>query len=373
MALARSALSPGPDTPPGPPVPDWPGDALPLPPADADRLDLDRLLRLSLAASPASRRLRPNPSAGGRHPVDVTLDVGGHCSLPPGRYGYDPLRHRVHRLSAAVAPALGTAGATVALSVTLRRTRSHYGHRARPLALLDTGHAAGALYAAACALGLPEPRLDLTGRCPEPLATVELRPPAGRACGDAAAQRSLTDRRSTEPALLVGTPPPAALAAVLATADRCGGPLRWCVAAGDQRALLALDTSRPPTADAAPPPLRRLAAGDARPALAAWAAGQGWLARAGAVLLGYGCPEDAPPPAIRAAHLHAGHGVHQASLTAVRLGLATRPVGSWQCADLGAALGEAPGRDWVVHGLALGGPRPNPPDPTSTTSEDPTC
>ncbi|MBB1245168.1 SagB/ThcOx family dehydrogenase [Streptomyces durbertensis] len=371
MALARSVLRPGPDTPPGPPVPAWPGEALPLPPADQDRLDLDSLLRLSLAASPTSGRLRPNPSAGGRHPVDVILDVGARCTLPPGRYGYDPLRHRVHRLSATVAPALGTAGATVALSVTMQRTRSHYGHRAGPLALLDTGHAAGALYAAALSLGLPEPRLDLTGTRPEPLATVTLRPAVHRATGDTTAQRSLTARRSADPALLTGTPPPAALAAVLAAANRHGGHLRWCVAAGDQEALLELDDRHPSTA--VPPPLRRLAAGDARPTLAAWAAGQGWLAHTGAVLLGYGCPEDAAPPAIRAAHLHAGHAVHQASLTAARLGLPARPVGSWQGADLGAALGDPPGRDWVVHGLALGGPRPRTSDPTSTTSEDPPC
>ncbi|GAA4663698.1 hypothetical protein GCM10023347_14480 [Streptomyces chumphonensis] len=51
-------------------------------------------------------------------------------------------------------------------------------------------------------------------------------------------------------------------------------------------------------------------------------------------------------------------------------------MGAWQRADLGAALGEPPGRDWVVHGLALGadGPPPAPdasgaraaPGPTGT-------
>ncbi|MYS30658.1 SagB/ThcOx family dehydrogenase, partial [Streptomyces sp. SID7804] len=45
---------------------------------------------------------------------------------------------------------------------------------------------------------------------------------------------------------------------------------------------------------------------------------------------------------------------HLAHLTARRHGLTARPVGSWQQADLGAALGAPPGRDWVVHGLALG-------------------
>ncbi|MFC8461578.1 hypothetical protein ACFUJ0_32890 [Streptomyces sp. NPDC057242] len=100
--------------------------------------------------------------------------------------------------------------------------------------------------------------------------------------------------------------------------------------------------------------LRRRAAGEARPTLAAWAAGQTWIAGAGAVLLARGCPEDAGAPHIRRAHLRAGFAVHLAHLTARQHGLAARPVGSWQRADLGAALGAAPGRDWIVHALALG-------------------
>ncbi|MEU3938124.1 hypothetical protein AB0E85_39885, partial [Streptomyces sp. NPDC029044] len=63
-------------------------------------------------------------------------------------------------------------------------------------------------------------------------------------------------------------------------------------------------------------------------------------------------PADAPH--IRRAHLRAGFAVHLAHVTARRHGLAARPVGSWQRADIGAALGAAPGRDWVVHALALG-------------------
>ncbi|WP_407702209.1 hypothetical protein [Streptomyces specialis] len=41
-------------------------------------------------------------------------------------------------------------------------------------------------------------------------------------------------------------------------------------------------------------------------------------------------------------------------MAAGRRGLARRPIGAWQRADLGAALGGTPGRDWIVHGLALG-------------------
>jgi nitroreductase len=100
--------------------------------------------------------------------------------------------------------------------------------------------------------------------------------------------------------------------------------------------------------------LRRFAAGEARPTLAVWAAGQAWIAEAGAVLLARGCPQDADEPHIRRTHLHAGFAVQLAHVTAGRHGLAARPVGSWQQADLGAALGAMPGRDWIVHGLALG-------------------
>ncbi|WP_407702208.1 nitroreductase family protein [Streptomyces specialis] len=151
LARARSPEEPGPDTPAGPAVRAWPGPPRPLPRAGPGELDLPALLRLSLAASDRAGRLRPTPSAGALHPVDARLVVGTGCPLPPGRYGYDPLRHRVHYLG----PGPGDAppGATVELSVTPRRTVSHYGHRAWPLMLLDTGHAAAALWLAARALG----------------------------------------------------------------------------------------------------------------------------------------------------------------------------------------------------------------------------
>lgn len=49
-----------------------------------------------------------------------------------------------------------------------------------------------------------------------------------------------------------------------------------------------------------------------------------------------------------------GFAVHLAHLSACRHGLAARPIGSRQQADLGAALATPPGRDGIVHGLALG-------------------
>ncbi|NJQ03194.1 SagB/ThcOx family dehydrogenase [Streptomyces sp. PLAI1-29] len=407
LARARSPERPGPDAPAGGAVRSWPGPPHPIPEAGPGSLDLHTLLRLSLAASDGSGRLRPTPSAGALHPVDSELAVGEGCSLPPGRYGYDPLRHQVHHLGG---PPHGTPpGLTAGLSVTARRTASHYGHRAWPLLLLDTGHAAAALVLAARAPGSGEPRVRLDGRTEHPLVTVHIPapgparipppgghirpsaghvpPPAGpgpvrRTAGTPGPQApdgvhvprtpedarvrqvpedarvpqvpggpptaaELLARRSSPPPL-PGTPPRDALHAVLTTAARAGGgELRWCAAVGPPEPGLV-----EPAGDGTA--LRRYAAGDARPALAAWAAGQAWLADAGAVLLAHGCPADAGAPHIRRAHLRAGFAVHLAHIAARRHGLAARPVGSWQQADLGAALGAAPGRDWVVHALALG-------------------
>ncbi|MFI2635226.1 SagB/ThcOx family dehydrogenase [Streptomyces collinus] len=358
LARARTPERPGPGTPAGGAVRAWPGPPTAFPKAGPEELDVQLLLRLSLAASDGSGRLRPAPSAGALHPVDTELTVGAGCSLPPGRYGYDPLRHRVHRLGRQ--PDGTPPGVTARLSVTARRTVSHYGHRARPLLLLDTGHAAAALYLAARALGVSEPGVRLDGRAESPLAAMHI-PPPGRqgpvhpAGGarvpeppeDRPAPAELLARRSAPPPF-PGAPSPDALLAVLTTAARAGaGDLRWCAAVGPPRPGLV-----EPAADGAT--LRRYAAGEARPTLAAWAAGQAWIADAGAVLLAVGCPADADAPHIRRAHLRAGFAVHLAHVTAGRHGLAARPVGSWQQADLGAALGAAPGRDWVVHALALG-------------------
>jgi nitroreductase len=358
LARARSPQRPGPDTPAGGAVRAWPGTPTAFPKAGPEDLDVQVLLRLSLAASDGSGRLRPAPSAGALHPVDTELTLGAACSLPPGRYGYDPLRHRVHRLGRQ--PDRTPPGVTARLSVTARRTVSHYGHRALPLLLLDTGHAAAALYLAARALGVSEPGLRLDGLAESPLAVVHIPPPDRRgpvhpADGTRAPEPSegrpapseLLARRSAPPPLS-GAPSPDALLAVLTTAARAGaGDLRWYAAVGPPRPGLV-----EPAADGAT--LRRYAAGEARPTLAAWAAGQAWIGAAGAVLLAVGCPADADAPHIRRAHLRAGFAVHLAHVTARRHGLAARPVGSWQQADLGAALGAAPGRDWVVHALALG-------------------
>ncbi|MFF7627764.1 nitroreductase [Streptomyces cyaneofuscatus] len=385
-------------------------------------VDLDRVLRLSLAAPRnAGGRLRPVASAGALHPVRAHLLVGPGCSLPPGRYAYDPRAHRAHPRGRA--PADAPPGAVVVLTVTAARTVAHYGHRAWPLLLLDAGHAAAAVALAAApddvrvsldadgeelaaAAGLPraadrqtrwpgvEPELPTAavwltfadGPAPSTAqltawsvlpGTVTPLPQPG---ADNATPRELasarhllthltagtdatwhpaarptpvTDetlrtRRSAPPSDLAHPPAPDLLARVLATAEgaRPDGPAWAAAVGGDAPGLL---TSA-----------GLLASGDARPTLAHWAAGQRWIGTAGAVLVAHGCPADAPPSLIRRSHLAAGYAAGVAQAHATALGLRSRPIGSWLQADLGAALGDAPAHDWIVHGLALAGPADPP-------------
>ncbi|WP_405196095.1 nitroreductase [Streptomyces anulatus] len=393
-------------------------------------IDLDRLLRLSLAVpAGAPGRLRPVPSAGALHPVRAHLLVGPGCSLPPGRYAYDPLAHRAHRRGPA--PDGVSPGVLVVLTVAASRTVAHYGHRAWPLLLLDTGHAAAALALAgpphadvlvcldvdaallSAAAGLPAApdRPDTrTGADPElPLAAVRLTPtgatadapgtltawagpiragtPSARPGTETAAPTELaaaqdllhhiarapelpggtwhpaprpgpvTDgvlekRRSAPPDDLTHPPGEDLLARLLTTARtaRPDGPAWTAAVGGDAPALYA----KAPGSHG----LDVRASGDARPTLAHWAAGQQWIGGAGAVLLAHGCPGDAPAAAVRTCHLAAGYAAGAVQAHATALGLRSRPIGSWQRADLGAALGEAPGRDWIVHGLAVGAPPP---------------
>ncbi|MGW6583793.1 nitroreductase [Streptomyces globisporus] len=405
----------------------WNGPAAMYVSEPGTAIDLDRVLRLSLAAPVgAPGRLRPVPSAGALHPVRAHLLLGQGCSLPSGRYGYNPLTHRAHRRGPA--PDGAPPGALVVLTVAASRTVGHYGHRAWPLLLLDTGHAAAALALAgattsdvlvcldadgpllAAAAGLPDApdwQHAWPGTEPElPLAAVRLTPPGGpvdpgqplrawaalpRAAAptpqpgadttparELAAARhllqhiaeapgrpdgtwhparrpgELTDetlerRRSAPPDDLNRPPGKELLSRVLATARSVlpEGPA-WTVAVGGATPALYA------AASFGRPGLDIRAVGDARATLAHWAAGQQWIGAAGAVLLGHGCPEGAPRATVRSSHLVAGYAVGAAQAHATALGLRSRPIGSWQQADLGGALGDAPGRDWIVHGLALG-------------------
>ncbi|MHC0430347.1 nitroreductase family protein [Streptomyces sp. O3] len=463
LARARSTERPGPDTSAGPAVSRWSGPVVPLPTADPDPdLDLGQVLTRSLAAVDEAGRLRPAPSAGALHPVNAHVLAGPGCRVPPGRYAYDPIAHCLR--GRGPAPGDVPAGALVVLTVTVRRTASHYAHRAWPMVLLDTGHAVAALLLAGAnrySIDAAAAPLSAAARLPtpggprdewpdaaveHPFAAVHFAPPgaagdpgeallcawaaadanadsanadsandavpvhaqgASRACesdalvadaardegervldllgagaggggtwerppdlppplgpvadsGDTRAAawtrgglprprtlEAAVARRSAEPPL-PGVPEPGELAALLVAATASGqGATRWCLAVGGRRAgllRLAPDGRE----------LVTLARGDARATLAVWAARQGWLAECGAVLLAYGCPSDAPAARIRREHLAAGIGVGLAQVTATALGLRSRPVGSWQGADIGAALGGPAAQDWIIHGLAVG-------------------
>lgn len=440
LADVRSSRAPG----PAPYVPErpfpGPGAGLPLAgdeprpgmgPGGRAAVDLDRVLRLSLAApAGAPGRLRPVPSAGALHPVCAHLLVGPGCSLPPGRYAYDPRAHRAHQRGPA--PDDPPPGVLVVLTAAASRTVAHYGHRAWPLLLLDTGHAAAALALAgspaadvlvcldadaallSAAAGLPaapdRPGARPGGEPELPLAAVRLTP-AGTTAESHGTLSAWADspRAATTPSPQPGaeTIPPRELASarhllrhIAASPEQPGGTWHPALRPGPVTdAALAARRSAPPD-DLTRPPGRDLltlllttagtarpdgpawtaavgggdpalyakapegrgldvrAAGDARPTLAHWAAGQRWIGGTGAVLLAHGCPMDAPPAVVRTCHLAAGYAAGAVQAHATALGLRSRPIGSWQGADLGAALGEAPGRDWIVHGVAVGAPPP---------------
>ncbi|MER5767158.1 nitroreductase [Streptomyces sp. NPDC001985] len=408
LARARSAEVPAPGT--GGHAgggPRWSGEPLALP------APLDRVLGLSLAGD----RLRPVPSAGALHPVEAHLLLGAGHGVPPGRYGYDPRGHRMFRAGGPGEPA--GAGALVVLGVRPEALVGRYGHRGWVLGVLDLGHAvAGVLAGAGCGES-PGVRGAGCGESPGvrgaggpsgagpagvvgPGLRVEVdvseggggrwravgggRDRGGEGTGELAEARRVLGalgeeadgewtapppagvraevirrRRSAGPAALgsfAAPPGRAALARVLRAAESAGprGP-RWC---------LALGGAEPGLAESAPGGgLRAIATGEVLPTLAVWAARQGWIAGAGAVLIARGCPSGAGPRRVLRDHLLAGLGAGRAQLTATALGLASRPIGSWQRADLGAALGEEPGRDWVVHGLALSRSRTTTEEETS--------
>ncbi|MFE3096176.1 hypothetical protein ACFXG1_20430 [Streptomyces sp. NPDC059248] len=390
LDLARSPLLPGPDLPCRP-------VAVPRPRRDADGLPvpagLDSLLRYSVAGG----RLRPAASAGALHPVSVRLLAGTGAGLPAGHYAYEPDTHRLHPVGPLTGPP--PHGAFAVLGVAPERTVAHYRHRAWPLTLLDTGHTVAALVAAGAygycldpAPGtLPRPARTGPGSGGIPLAAVRLTPeghlgdragavapPSGERApaphpdiADArrilrllassgppagtwytahrrAARDVIAARRSAPPDVLAAAgPPPDALARRVLAAARSaapGGPDWWLAVGGPRPALLTHDADG----------LRTEATGPVLDTLARWAAGQAWIARTGAVLLAVGCPTGAGPARIRSDHLRAGYGIGHAHLAATALGLPARPVGAWQRADLGAALGGPAGQRWIVHGLAFG-------------------
>ncbi|MFI9630199.1 hypothetical protein [Streptomyces sp. NPDC052042] len=369
-ALARSAQPPGPDIPAGRQVTPWPGKPHPVPP------NLDRLLRLSLGGN----RLRPAASAGALHPVNAHLLLGPDNRLPPGRYAYDPVRHRL--LARGTVSADAPPGAVAVLTVTARRTVSHYGHRAWPLLLLDTGHATAALALAGAPQWCPDADIALLaaaaglppgwrGAEPEhPLAAVRLTP------GPADALDRWAAYAPGAPPLATSLTPPPVLREMWHALSSLPGTTTWRPTAAPVLPDTALSSRRsagPPfpvvpaktlleqvlatARRAAPVPWDLLTArqpgaasrpgAPAAPAdLAARAAGQSLLQHVGALLVAHGCPDDAPSAQVRQDHVLAGHAVGLAQAVAAHLGLASRPIGSWQHGPCGPPH--------IIHALALG-------------------
>ncbi|MFE3454890.1 hypothetical protein ACFXJ8_38800 [Nonomuraea sp. NPDC059194] len=347
------------------------GPATPL--RRAERLSpawpLDRkvgaLLDLSLAAVPGWTRPRRVPSAGALYPVDAHVFAGGIGHL------YDPIRHRLIRQPDRP-DRPGPDGVLVVLSLAPERTRWKYGSRSLPSLLLDLGHAVGALAAAAAVVDLEcwiqgdadtGPLSALTGR-PHSLVALHLAepaagPPAWELGGDRPRPIAESGDLVTDALIELGSgsPEPTWFRTglprftddVLRDRRSADPPFTGSLRSADLDALLAGTPLLAATAEGLRDAQGPVASGDARPVLAAWAAGQGFVADAAAVLL-YAAPLDD----YRQEHVRAGLAVHRALLGAQARGLRARAIGSWGQADLGAALGRRPGTSLVVHGAVVG-------------------
>ncbi|MFI6510418.1 nitroreductase family protein [Streptosporangium sp. NPDC050855] len=312
------------------------------------------LLDLALAAVPGRVRPRRVPSAGALYPVDAYVVHRGRA------HRYDPVDHALAGWTEGSDPA----DFAIVLSLTPERTLWKYGARSLPSLLLDTGHAIGAIAAAASALGLDchlQREADAAtlngltggryglaalaiGEPPGWPATPGAFPRPGDLVLDALAELLSVVRVPTWAPLTTPRHP-----AELLLGRRSGDDFSGVPAAADLRRLLdgtgLMAATETGILSAAGP----VARGDARPVLASWAAGQDLLSSAAAVLL-----YTAPRRDYLTEHLHAGLTVHLALLEAAARGLPARAIGSWGPADLGAALGQEAGTAVIVHGAVIG-------------------
>ncbi|GAA4992096.1 hypothetical protein WHI96_08460 [Pseudonocardia tropica] len=310
-------------------------------PLTRDGTGTGALLALSLAADPdrvvGGVRLRRVPSAGGRYPVDARVGGRVHDPLTCGHGGgrvYDPLAHALdggpareparpdatgpggHDRPGAVVPAPPDPDhddhddhADVVLRLTPARTAWRYGPRSLPVLLLDLGHAAAAVLAAAATLRRPRTAHLV------PDGTVPLGASADPHPAAVLRARRSAPWESLRPA--VADPGP----------DRVA---RTRLGAGQHAALL----------DAGHPLLA---------ALTRRACGLPDLTGVGGLLVVTGDVD--PGPDTVAQHVRAGLAVHDAWLVATAAGLTARPVGCW----VEAVLRGPGGRGRVQHALALGG------------------
>lgn len=327
VADARSGRPVEPGTPAGPARQRWREPARRVPGAGAGEVDLDTVLTLSLAARRAA-------GAG---------TSGGNAKPARGTMGAATDGTRTDRAGARPRAA-ASAGGRYPVRAHLLVGPDCPLPPGRPAWCAAVGGADPGLLAPAGAAA-PGGGSPATGHPDRTVQNPDDRTPAGHGAGggeDLPAPGRDTGRAGFRP-------------------DSAGEPSRHAVR--DEPHPYGSDASA--TAQATSP--RLMAHGEARPTLASWPAGQGWLADAGAVLLAHGAPAGAPPDRVRAEHLSAGYAAACAEVIATALGLRTRPVGSWQRADLGAALGRAAGERWVVHGLALAAPE----DPVPAGREGP--
>ncbi|WP_143590122.1 nitroreductase family protein [Thermoactinospora rubra] len=349
-AAARAPFDGAPPTPGTQPRPRYPGRPAEVAPRVLEVVDL--------ALGVSRGRLRRVPSAGALYPVDAHVMAGGRL------LAFDPFRHvlRDRGLSCSAVP-----GAVVLLSLEPSRTVWKYGSRSLPSLLLDLGHAAGSLAAAAACLGVEcRVSLDVDARrmaVPYTFAAVWLAPPAatdvllcaGTAWRGTAEPGHTLIRQALDDLAEGGTTweapgMPPFPRHVIESRRSAPPPFTGELDRTDLHALLDGTPLIAATRDGLTTADGPVGRGDARPALAAWATGQAFLADAAAVLL-----VTADLTGYRAAYTRAGLLVHRALLAAHARGLPARPVGSWGPADLGAALGRPPGTHVIVHGAAIGG------------------
>lgn len=293
-------------------------------PLTRDGTGTGALLALSLAADPdrvvGGVRLRRVPSAGGRYPVDARV----HDPTTGGRGGgrvYDPL---AHALDGGPADAGPDDHADVVLHLAPERTAWRYGPRSLPVLLLDLGHAAAAVLAAAATLCRPRTaHLVPDGDRSRVVLTTGPGPDGGVPLGASADPHPAAVLRARRSAPFASLRPPVADPGL----DRVA---RTRLGAGQHAALL--DAGHP------------LAAG-----LARRACGLPDLTGVGGLLVVTGDVD--PGPDTVAQHVRAGLAVHDAWLTATAAGLTARPVGCW----VEAVLHGPGGRGRVHHALALGG------------------
>ncbi|MBN9793699.1 hypothetical protein DMP17_34735 [Pseudonocardia sp. TMWB2A] len=318
-------------------------------PLTRDGTGTGALLALSLAADPdravGGVRLRRVPSAGGRYPVDARVGGRVHDPTTGGDDGgrvYDPLAHALDGGPArpgatgpgsrdrpgAVAPALPDPDhddhEDVVLHLTPERTAWRYGPRSLPVLLLDLGHAAAAVLAAAATLRRPRTaHLVSDGDHSRVVLTTGPGPDGAVPLGASAAPHPSAVLRARHSAPFASLQPPVADPGL----DRVA---RARLGVGQHAALL--DAGHP------------LAA-----ALTRRACGLPDLTGVGGLLVVTGDVD--PGPDTVAQHVRSGLAVHDAWLAATAAGLTARPVGCW----VEAVLHGPGGRGRVQHALALGG------------------